>query len=227
MRIGILGFYRTLDDLISYVPKAGCGKRQMKVFRSKTVLDNSKVKPLVMCDTEFWNERGYPQIIEALVAAESRDWTTPQTAGTKTKVSKGVSSAKWKSIRGKAYEDAEMVGAILVRLAYDESSDYIVSAAPNLLFNTKSKKYKVHPNTGDNDGTQLHSEVLMGEQLLALIDAMKGASETNPLTNKSRGGLSAGDLTIDIDIFIEKQEMCGGCKGMWKDRMSATTYRVV
>ncbi len=225
MRIGILKATRTLPDLISYIPKAGCGKRQFKLFRSGTKMGASKVKPLVMCDPDFWTEQDYPEIIEAIVAAASRDWKAAQTAGDKSN-SKGVAKAKWTAIRGKAYESVEMIGAMLVRMSYDDAKDYVVSAAPNLLYNTGAKTYAVHPNKGDNQGTQIHSEMIMGEQLLALVAAMKGATEL-PLGQKvARKGLSAGDLSIDVDLFIEKAAMCGGCEGTWNDHLKGVDYRL-
>jgi hypothetical protein len=230
VRIGILGATRTLANLIDYIPKANCQKRQMKVYRSKTVLDNSKVKPLVMSDTKFWDDSTYPDIIEAIVKTKSRDWTTPQTAGTLTKGSSGIAKATWTALRGKAYESAEMIGAMLACLSYETDTntfkDYIISAAPNLLYNTQSKVYRLHPNKGDNDGTQLHSEIIMGEQLLALLAAMEAAQELPHGSNVSRKGLSGGKLTIEVDLFIEKAAMCGGCLGMWNDKMAKASYRV-
>jgi len=227
MPIGILRATRNLPDQISYIPKAGCSARQITIVRSTTVLGESNVKPIVMRDPDLWND--YSSVIAAVVSAKSRDWTSPQTAGTRvTNGALKISNESWSDIRGRKYQNTEMVGAMVAKLSYADATDYVVTAAPNMLFASNTSSYKDH-TAGDNKGTQIHAEMTMGAQLMALVTAMRDAPETAQGAARPRPGLSAGALLIDADMFIEKGSMCDGCLGTWNRLIRdypASTYRI-
>jgi hypothetical protein len=191
-------------------------------------MGSSKVKPIVMRDTGFWTG-DYSAIISAVAATGSRNWTTPQTGGDKvTSGVLGITSEDWTDIRGPKYRNTEMIGAMVAKLSYGEATDYIVSAAPNLLYASNTSEYKDH-TAGDNKGTQIHSEMIMGEQLTALVKAMQATPETPLGAGRARPGLSHGTLTIDADMFIEKGSMCDACRGTWNKLIQAyagSTYRI-
>ena len=203
MPIGILGAQRNIPNNLSYTPKDGCGARTFALSRAGTALNQSKVKPLILCDTDFWPDANYPEIIEAIAESISRDWTSPQQAGTKLTGSQGIAAEAWTALRGRKYRNTEMIGIMLAKLAHGTATDYVVSAAPNILYKSSNKTYLDH-TAGDNPGTQIHSEMSMGAQLAALITALKGC----------RGFVATG-LSIDADLFIEKGSMCDGCLGTW------------
>lgn len=215
MPIGILGERRNVGPQISYVPVKGGATRTYTLFRATTVLGQSKVKPLVMCDTDFWANAAYAQIIQAIADSVSRDWTTPQQAGTR-KSGAGINVDDWDTLRGKKYQNTEMLGAMVAKLTYGTDAgqvhaptDYVVSAAPNMLYSSKKGAYLDHTK-GDNAGGQIHAEMSMGAQLCALVDALKGTR-----------GFLASKLKIDADLFIEKTSMCDGCLGTWNKIIEA------
>jgi hypothetical protein len=150
-----------------------------------------------------------------------RDWTNPADFGAAgTGGATGINSTQWTTIRGVDYRGAEMIGAMMARLVYSEDgasvTDFVVSAAPNILYKGSTGTYSTH-NSGPtgNDGTQVHSEMIMAAQLTALLAAVKATQEPLPDSNRTRPALSAGQLNIDVDLFIEKGTMCAGCTGTW------------
>ena len=212
MPIGILREVRNIGPNLTYTPKEGCGARTITLSRAgaDNALGQSQMRPLVMCDTDFWPDATYPEIIEAIAESVARDWTTPQQAGTKKTGSQGIKPTVWSDLRGRKYRNTEMIGMMLTKLTYGTATgagapptDCIVSAAPNVLYNSTTKKYLDH-TAGDNPGTQIHAEMSMGAQLKALIEALKGCR-----------GFLATKLKIDADLFIEKGSMCDGCRGTW------------
>ena len=238
MAIGILRASWTIPESFTYTPKKDCDLRNMTLFRSDTELGSSKVKPLVMCDTLFWSRDAYENIIKAIASAGTRNWTTPQDAGKKiTGGAAGISDPEWQTFRGVKYRATEMIGAMIVCLTYPiggnqtPATDYLVSAAPNMLFKSNARadqKYKDH-TSGDNDGTQIHSEMFFAAQLAELIRKMKAARETPQGSHQAVTGLSRGGLTCDVDMYIEKGSLCGGCSATWekfKADHAGTSYRI-
>lgn len=114
--------------------------------------------------------------------------------------------------------NTEMVGAMIVCMGYSSEAhpvtDYVVSAAPNLLYKQNTREYKLH-TSGDNDGTQIHSERFLATQLEALFEALKGVQETPRGSYTQRGGLSGGEVRASVDVFIEKGSMCTACSNTW------------
>jgi len=211
MAIGILGEVRNIQNVLSYIPKEDCGARSFTLVRSNKVLGQSKVKPLLMCDLNFWAQDIYELMVQSIANAVTRDWTSPQQAGTKVKGGQGINSDDWTTYRGDDYKNTVMIGMMIAKLTYgvavgktNAPTDYLVSAAPNVLYNSKKKSYLDHIPKGDNDGTQIHSEMSMAAQLKALFVAL-GNSRNFVVT----------DLKCDADIFIEKGSMCDGCLGTW------------
>jgi hypothetical protein len=130
----------------------------------------------------------------------------------------GINNTQWTTIRGVDYRGAEMIGAMMARLVYTENAasvtGYVVSAAPNILYKSSTAAYSAH-NSGPagNDGTQVHSEMIMAAQLTALLAAVEATQEPIPNSTRTRPALSGGQLNIDVDLFIEKGTMCRGLQG--------------
>ena len=225
MPIGILGQDRNIGPNLNYTPAEGCTARSITLSRAGAddALGQSKVKPLLMVDPDFWADATYPQIIQAIADSVSRDWTTSsRQTGTKKTGSVGIKRQVWRDLRGQKYAATEMIGAMLAKLLWRRNktvhADYVVSAAPNMVFNTRTQRYLDH-TAGDNPGGQVHSEITMGAQLKALVDALRGCY-----------GFTAGTLTIDADLFIEKGSMCDACRGTWNTLIqgyAGSAYRSV
>ncbi len=56
---------------------------------------------------------------------------------------------------------------------------------------------------------------------ISLIKAMSSTQETPPGSYTQRDGLSAGDVVISVDVYIEKGSMCIACSSTW-DRWKET-----
>ena len=101
-----------------------------------------------MRGTTFWVDTDYASIIGAIAGAGSRDSTSTHTTGDRTAGgSAGISQPQWNIFRGTKYQNTEMIGAMVAKLTYGKDSnfntDYLVSAAPNVLFNTTTQTYKI------------------------------------------------------------------------------------
>jgi hypothetical protein len=132
----------------------------------------------------------------------------------------GINNTQWGIIRGVDYRNAEMIGAMMARITYTANgssvTDFVVSAAPNILYKTSTASYSTHSSGPQgNDGTQVHSEMVMAAQLEALLTAVQATPEPIPGSTRTRPALSGGQLNIDVDLFIEKGTMCAGCTGTW------------
>lgn len=223
MPIGILREVRNIRTTLSYVPKEGCTARSYNLVRSDTALGQSKAKPLLMCDLDFWAQDVFEQMVQTVANAVTRDWTTPQNAGNRRQGGQGITSQVWDGYRGNKYRNTVMIGIMLAKLQYGIAQgntlppiDFVLSAGPNILF---KDGYKDHPVQGDNKGTQIHFEMSMAAQLGALIEALRGTPRFN-----------VGQLTGDVDLFIEKGSMCDGCIGTWdtfKGKYAGFTYRSI
>jgi hypothetical protein len=222
MPIGILGEGRNFTTL-NYTPKEGCTARTINLVRSDTALGQSKAKPLLLCDLGYWGQDTYELMVATVASALTRDWTSPYVAGNKRKGGQGITGKTWGDYRGDDYKDTVMIGIMLAKLTYGDAvgttrppTDYIVSAAPNVLFKSG---YKNHPVRGDNDGTQIHFETSMAAQVKALI---LGLGNTR--------GFLASKLKCDTDLFIEKGSMCDACLGTWdklKESYAGVEYRSI
>lgn len=214
MPIGILRSTYSFDSPITYTPIAGATPRNLTITRSQTTI-GAKIKPLVLCDTGFFSADSYAGIIDAMSSTGMRNWDDPQTPKQPAKAT--ITKRQWTDFRGREYANTEMIGSMLVKIVYRsgdfEPVDFIVSAAPNMLFG--KGKYADH-TAGDNKaGGQIHSEIFMCAQLSALLSAMKAARETPVHTQTRRAGLSAGPVEIDAQMYIEKGSLCDGCRGTW------------
>lgn len=222
MPIGILRKFQIADTL-SYTPKDSCTARTCNLVRADTALGQSKVKPLLMCDLGYWAEDVYKLMVQTIANAVTRDWTSPQVAGTKRTGGQGITTKTWEGYRGDDYQDTVMIGIMMAKLTYGlpaanqlPPTDFVVSAAPNMLF---KGGYKNHPVRGDNDGTQIHFETCMAGQLRALFQALKGAR-----------GFTISELKCDTDLYIEKGSMCDACLGTWnglKKDFAGVEYRSI
>jgi hypothetical protein len=259
MAIRVLGATREIPAQVGYFAKAGTARRQFTVSRSDTALGQTSFRPLILCDPAFWNANSYPDIIGAIADANMRDWTATSANGALTTGATGIPSGTWTNLRQVAvgFGNTEMIGLMLVMLRYGGFIDFLVSAAPNMLFvnNPQATANQNRGNTGaptiagtwnshgggDNNGTQVHAEMVLAGQLLAFHSAMttvrsqpiepslaavvaKPGLQTmvTPPQPAVRGRNAPPPLpaeevmTIDVDLFIEKGSLCPGCFGTWQ-----------
>lgn len=89
--------------------------------------------------------------------------------------------------------------------------------ATGLLYNSQAKTYGNH-TASDNKGTQIHFEMVVGQQLVVLINRLIQA------------GFQKNTLRFDVDLLIEKSSMCEGCRGTWNNivvpALPGSIYRI-
>ncbi len=217
--IQFLNAGRNIANTLSYTPKTGVGARTMNLVRSNTTL-GGKIRPLILHDPDFWPLADYLKIVAEIGEKPNRDWESTNV----TKAMAGVSTlgqTAWDTLRGKKYKGTVMVGAMVAALEYCNMKDFVVSAAPNILYKApKSAKegdgYKPHLVKGDNTGEQIHTEMIFAAQLQSLFTAMKDATEIPRGQQIAVPGLSKGIASADVDILIEKSSLCPGCTGTWQ-----------
>lgn len=185
MPIRILGASREVPAQINYLPKAGCSQRQFVVSRADSAFGKTTLRPLILCDTGFWNQTTYPDVIEAIADSGMRVWNSTDDGARKSPGgAAGIAGGTWTELRRVAagFSGTVMIGLMMAVIRYKGFMDIVVTAAPNMLFKSTTRQYLTH-TAGDNEGTQIHAEMVMAAQLEAFHSAITTSRQTPVVVN--------------------------------------------